>query len=858
MPGFAFRSDRSLLPPAHIERGREPNAVVPRSLWRAIRGDAATVHRQVGGSARGARPLEGRLTQAPASRPGDALDHAALRGTQSLNHLLNRIEETRADGKLSPLATAMLGQLERIADACRLIAGGPAVGETLMQQAVELEDLLHEHEPEQDREPEQEREPGVTLSSGMDQLRKLLPGDADAEHLTQIEIDQLSAWTDEVAAQAADRIKYLAQSLHSSPLSLSSLYETKARISEAAVAVLKAAIAQRASDRSPRALHDRELLENVQSRFETRRQTMLEAAEQNRGMIGAPGQFGTKKLTGLSRLLHPMRARAECAARQGFARELANGLSSPDVTRLDTRGTNEMDVVQDALALIYQQSGVRGNAKRAVGRAFAAAIDANPAWNVPLRHEIHLPVTPAPVAPAPADGSAIGVHTRIAHSEISPAAVFFRSSTGLAPYNGTGVNAHRITEGSHAVNLAQTRLINPQGKAMFTGVRHGVNSAFGLTKEGVAEMDDEELGRAIHTTLDPKHWVYSSSGPLDGQADLELTIRAVRRQPALVEQMRAAANRQRATEIITLTVMTDPALCEAALNGDQPTVDLLSISLLTPDSLRRGLHDNESLMLRDQVRAWQSVSGLLSITIPNSDGVQVDVQVRVNPIAVNYGVNQGALQSFGGVQPDIISGWHVSDALNEQSLRALFGNDLSDLASSRAGVLGSRIKQLEEAHPQEPATAQDQPTPLEAALELMRQIGAIHREGSYRRAGNEPYKMPTRLAVLAEMLGVKIAFNCKSGKDRSGELDAQIKHFKLQMAMTGRVPHYEREPDAEEIRQFHEVLTNSGNFEMQHLNTGYGGYKLHGVTQLYRQFGAQGKNDELTLHFHGPSSLAAS
>ncbi len=100
--------------------------------------------------------------------------------------------------------------------------------------------------------------------------------------------------------------------------------------------------------------------------------------------------------------------------------------------------------------------------------------------------------------------------------------------------------------------------------------------------------------------------------------------------------------------------------------------------------------------------------------------------------------------------------------------------------------------------------------------------------------------MPVRLAVLAELLGVKVAFNCKSGKDRTGELDAEIKHFKLQMALTGKVPQPDRERTPEEQRHFHEVLTNSGNFEMQRLNTGFAGYKLHGVPELLRQFSGDG------------------
>jgi hypothetical protein len=142
--------------------------------------------------------------------------------------------------------------------------------------------------------------------------------------------------------------------------------------------------------------------------------------------------------------------------------------------------------------------------------------------------------------------------------------------------------------------------------------------------------------------------------------------------------------------------------------------------------------------------------------------------------------------------------------------------------------------------------------------DLFTQIGDMRKDESYRQAGKEPYKMPTRLAVLADALGVNVAFNCKSGKDRTGELDAEAKHLRLQMEDTGKVPHYNRERSAQEVNDFHEVVTHSGNLEMQRLNTGYAGYKLKGVPEIYSQFGASGAKDGLSRNFMGLSEYTAS
>ncbi len=185
--------------------------------------------------------------------------------------------------------------------------------------------------------------------------------------------------------------------------------------------------------------------------------------------------------------------------------------------------------------------------------------------------------------------------------------------------------------------------------------------------------------------------------------DFDTTVRAIRGglEPALVDTMRARANENRAKEIVAQTVMTDPELLEAALRGGEPppTVNLLSLSLLTPDSFRRGLDDNESLMLKDQAAAWEAVSGEQEISIPHpeNDRSSIKVKVNVNPIAMNYGVNQGALKGIAGLHTDAISGWHVSDALNASGLKELFGTaSPEEIRNSRVGLLGERIAALED------------------------------------------------------------------------------------------------------------------------------------------------------------------
>ncbi len=839
------------------------------------------------------------------------------------------------------------------------------------------------------------------------------------EAFPQEVLNEVSAWTDDIAGQVQDRIRYLAQSLQSSPQSAAAMYQTKENINQAAAAVLDGALVRYEGDDAGRAA-----LEAAKTRFLDRANEMRQAAGSlGDGEVGDPNQILGQKA-------------GKGDARKQYVAALAHGAGTVGV---DTPGCNEMDLAVEALDTIFNDVKVEGVARHELAHAFGEAINQNPRWAQPLHNEIHL-----------SGQSATGlVQTRIAHSVISPAPVFFPS------YENKGVNSHESTESVHAVNLALTQLTDSQGKTLFTGARHGVISAFGLTGKSAAAMSDKELQHLVKTLLPKDSWACDAQG----NPDLAATTRAARQEagrlsrlkrwvsgaPGLMDKMRAVANTNRAREIVAMMVATDLKLADAAIRGETVTLDLLSVSLVTPDSFRRGEDDNEHLMLADQAAAWKSLTGVQTIDIPDQSdgGVPISVKVDVRPIPVNYGVNGGAL-TYGRLPA--VSGWGPSNALNGPSLRDLFGDDLSNIAHSREGVLGNRVAVLEERnrhdierartalrdHPVVPSThsrlvrafdaaedgakntakliyaqcraelaarsdwpsgyraplkfeeltteatreggnpdalkalqafeqhlhsigfseilefieglnalrhdagpdcltraqalyakfvappadgalfgapdanstplklsdadiekvrqqlddavetaafvrgneeerlrlenaleaaesvANDQGTPLGAVLELQRQIARIHQDHAYRVAGNEPYKMPTRLAVLADMLGVKVAFNCKSGKDRTGELDTEIKHFKLQMQMTGKVPHYERERSGEEVRHFYEVFTNSGNFEMQRLNTGYAGYKLKGVDALYRQFGAADEKDPLTRNFHGLSDRTAS
>lgn len=796
------------------------------------------IHGQVHGGTPGARKLSDmRFDGIPPQSIGARRDQAV----RQIGALINAIEADRAanGGNLSASGQALRELVDLLGDGFSQLGDGPTVGDRLMAQMQGLDTLQ------------------AALAEQLETGFGALPGAVQ---------DQAQSLCESLQAQAQDRISYLGHTVMDSPLSLSKMYESKAQFSDGAVRVIDAQLKRTDLSGAQR----QELTAARDNIFKARSDFLRQEAGAHLGELGNPKEVVGKKPA--SGFFGKLFAREQNHARETHVQELLTGhKTSANTPRID-----EQTVIQDTLKAVFKQAGLESGA---VGHAFHQAmndvLNEGQDW-APIVKEIQLQS---------------GSETVLSYSETTPAGNF------IDAYAGKGFNAHSSAEYTHAVNLAQTKLVDGQGKALFEGLRHGVISAFGIIPGEVAHMSDEELTPMVEKLLPKELWVRENERvvhlmktlnetgladidlvrdmPPPGAPSLQETLAAVREDAGLVDAMRRQANFNRAHETVLATLLTDPELMQRALGGERVPLDILSISLLTPDNVRpliKGPHENERRMVQDQVQAWKDVAGVQTFDVQDPSGQTRRISVDVRPVACNYGVNAGGVGSASW----LIGGWDNVAGLNSEALGQLLGDDVAAIAGGGipGGLIGRHMKGLEDQVLADRAIVADtrqsggadaanarlelNERRLEQARDIAQQIAQIQQDGSYKVAGQEPYKMPTRLAVLAEMFGVKVMFNCKSGKDRTGELDAEIKHFKLQTQLNGKVPHYERARGASEIAQFHEVVTHSGNFEMQRLNTGYAGYKLLGVDALYAQFGGKGKSDELTANFLGLSNYTKS
>ncbi len=349
-------------------------------------------------------------------------------------------------------------------------------------------------------------------------------------------------------------------------------------------------------------------------------------------------------------------------------------------------------------------------------------------------------------------------------------------------------------------------------------------------------------GVSCHSTTEARHTVNLAQTELRVPGQAEPVFKALRHGVHCAygiadPQARQAANDARVNELLVAAVSADPALLNRALAGEAVYLPITSVSLLTPDGWRSGSDDNETMYLREQNEAWIRAShGQRQLTVIGPDGQPHQVRVQPQVIAFNFGVNAGAQ---GSVLQHIAGGWGISTPKNYEAMLAMLGS------LSPNAPIGGAVSAFLAGPAPEAQKAQ--------VRELVAQVRQLWNTGTYRDSGQNPYLLPARLLVLANLTGQTPAFNCKSGKDRTGQLDVEAKTLAAQMSMLGRVPTLDESRSAEYKLVREQIAINGGNYEIQRMNTGLAGFKTKGVSGLdavYRDEGARRTALGLSKYVH--------
>ena len=288
---------------------------------------------------------------------------------------------------------------------------------------------------------------------------------------------------------------------------------------------------------------------------------------------------------------------------------------------------------------------------------------------------------------------------------------------------------------------------------------------------------------------------------------------------------RAPVNAARAKEAVIAAFFADPANVQKIPPGQTVyTVNLsmTSVSLLTPDILRHikwGRSSDERLQLQEQMAAWEAVEKT-GVTF-QYDGKTINIKPKITMF--NFGVNTGAV-NHGANAPDLF-GWDMADAMNTHSFRHL---------AREAMEFVSRLQ------PNDPRR--------KAIFTLLDQCATEMTSFGEHSDNHDAYKLAARVAVITHLIGGMPCWNCKSGKDRTGEMDVECKFLSALIARGADIPAPGAPLTDEQKGLFRAIALEGGNFELQKLNTGFAGYKTEDVDSIPERLGGQEYRD---LHAGG-------
>lgn len=255
----------------------------------------------------------------------------------------------------------------------------------------------------------------------------------------------------------------------------------------------------------------------------------------------------------------------------------------------------------------------------------------------------------------------------------------------------------------------------------------------------------------------------------------------------------------RAKEVICAALYAKPELLTNALKGKIVPLRLVSTSLVTASIL------SEKSMLDEQMSIWHKLSSEkpLLLQIRDEHAILRNVHVNLDIATFNFGVNELSLK--------LKLGNSNADGYNATAFTRLLGNDLTPGAEP-GGWVGEYLQQK----------------PNNAALvrHLSAQLQTIWSNRSHHSDKNEPYKAAKRVALLTYEIGITPCWNCKSGKDRTGVLDVEIKHGAITNHQKQALGSPGSKLNLVDKALLEKIYMHSGNLHVQEFNTGAPGNKV--------------------------------
>lgn len=276
-------------------------------------------------------------------------------------------------------------------------------------------------------------------------------------------------------------------------------------------------------------------------------------------------------------------------------------------------------------------------------------------------------------------------------------------------------------------------------------------------------------------------------------------------------------------------------------------VKLGNIQLMSPTKgITTRISPDKDMPFQQIEQFKQYIEKAFSINIKDENEKEKTLWLQLEkPILVNFGTN---------IQYYMLNGAFITSfkKQNEDAFNTLFGKNIMQTAQNKYTSKKGKLTYKDFNLTRENFISQNADTGQigdwfknekhkkdnEAkVLNLSKQILYLYYTSNKRGKKANPAAIQTRLAFLMYLIGYSVSLNCKSGKDRTGEVVAEINDLVLNMEANGGEPPdpYAKLEDEDRL-QLMQVLDATSSNEIAQANTGFLGLKV-GYKRTTDRFG---------------------
>ncbi len=255
---------------------------------------------------------------------------------------------------------------------------------------------------------------------------------------------------------------------------------------------------------------------------------------------------------------------------------------------------------------------------------------------------------------------------------------------------------------------------------------------------------------------------------------------------------------------------SDETISKATTQENALELNFSNVQLMTAGKITA----NDKGMPFQQMETFKKLADAPQPLKLNYQGKDIFVKLQP-PLLFNFGVN---VQNFNPIFKPIVSLKENAEK-NNTSFKKLFGNlKIFGGENTEKKVNGHYVFDKDSIIAQKLNDPNLDANTKEQIRSLSEQILDIYDKNKYGVKQN-PYALPSRVALLTNLLGYATSYGCKSGKDRTGIMSMELENLTAKV-ITDNVPYDIYNQSVQEKQNLQSIYKSGTAIDIAKINTG--------------------------------------